>query len=134
MSVNIPAWGENSLDRLIRAVRPSIRPVRCARNVSVCLESFYLLNRAMSIFDAADRSGFRPRFTWRQNRMDKDIYLKLIVLGAVLIVALLSPILSALALTVVGWNIKDKRIADIPAVKRLIEAAPPSVKEFFNTK
>jgi len=67
--------------------------------------------------------------------MDKDIYLKLIVLGAVLIVALLSPILSALALTgLVGWNIKDKRIADIPAVKRLIEAAPPSVKEFFNTK
>ena len=42
MSVNIPAWGEKSLDRLIRAVRPSIRPVRCARNISVCLESFYL--------------------------------------------------------------------------------------------
>lgn len=67
--------------------------------------------------------------------MDKEIYLKLIVLGAVLIVALLSPILSALALTgIVGWNIKDKRIGDIAAVKGLIEVAPPSIKEFFNTK
>jgi hypothetical protein len=67
--------------------------------------------------------------------MDKEIYLKLIVLGAVLIVALLSPILSALALTgIVGWAIKDKRIGEIPTVKGLIEIAPPSVKAFFNTK
>jgi hypothetical protein len=67
--------------------------------------------------------------------MDKEIYLKLIVLGAVLIVALLSPTLSALALTgIVGWNIKDKRIGDIAAVRALIEVSPPSVKEFFNTK
>jgi hypothetical protein len=78
---------------------------------------------------------FDRHFTWKQNRMDKEIYLKLIVLGAVLIVALLSPILSALALTgIVGWNIKDKRIGDIAAVKALIEVSPPSVKEFFNPK
>ena len=67
--------------------------------------------------------------------MDKEIYLKLIVLGAVLIVALLSPTLSALALTgIVAWYIKDKRIGDIPFVKGLIEVSPPSVKAFFNTK
>ena len=67
--------------------------------------------------------------------MEKEIYLKLIVLGAVLIVALLSPTLSALALTgIVGWNIKDKRIGDIGAVKALIEVSPPNVKAFFNTK
>jgi hypothetical protein len=78
---------------------------------------------------------FDRRFTWRQNRMDKEIYLKLIVLGAVLIVALLSPVLSALALTgIVGWSIKDRRIGDIPAVRALIEVSPPSVKAFFNTK
>ncbi len=63
--------------------------------------------------------------------MDNEIYLKLAVLGAVLIVALLSPILSALALTgIVAWNIRDKKIGDIPAVKRLIE----SVKAFLTTK
>ncbi len=67
--------------------------------------------------------------------MDKEIYLKLIVLGAVLIVALLSPTLSALTLTgIVAWNIRDKKIGEIPAVKGLIEIAPPSVKAFFNTK
>jgi hypothetical protein len=89
----------------------------------------------MGASDAVDRSGFDRHFTWRQNRMDKEIYLKLIVLGAVLIVALLSPTLSALALTgIVGWNIKDKRIGDIAAVRALIEVSPPSVKEFFNTK
>jgi hypothetical protein len=78
---------------------------------------------------------FDRHFTWRQNRMEKEIYLKLIVLGAVLIVALLSPTLSALALTgIVGWSIKDKRIGDIAAVKALIEVSPPNVKAFFNTK
>ncbi len=67
--------------------------------------------------------------------MDKEIYLKLIVLGAVLILALLSPILSALALTgIVGWSIKDRKIGEIPAVKGLIDVAPPSVKAFFNPK
>ena len=46
--------------------------------------------------------------------MDKEIYLKLIVLGAVLIVALLSPILSAFALTgIVAWTIRDKKIGEI---------------------
>ncbi len=67
--------------------------------------------------------------------MDKEIYLKLIVLGAVLVVALLSPMLSALALTaIVGWSIKDKRIGETAAVKGLIDIAPPSVKAFFNPK
>jgi hypothetical protein len=67
--------------------------------------------------------------------MDKEIYLKLIVLGAVLIVALLSPILSALALTgIVAWTIRDKKISEIPLVKGLVEVAPPSVKAFFNPK
>lgn len=67
--------------------------------------------------------------------MVNELYLKLAVLGVVLIVALLSPILSALALTgVVAWTIRDKKIGDIPAVKRLIEIAPPSVKAFFATK
>jgi hypothetical protein len=67
--------------------------------------------------------------------MYNETYLKLAVLGAVLIVALLSPILSALALTgLVAWNIRDKKFGDIPAVKRLIEIAPPSVKAFFASK
>ena len=67
--------------------------------------------------------------------MDKEIYLKLIVLGAVLILALLSPIVSALALTgIVAWTIRDKKIGEIPLIKGLVEIAPPSVKTFFNPK
>ena len=66
--------------------------------------------------------------------MDQEIYLKIAVLGAVLIVALLSPILSALALTaIVGWAIRDKKIGEVPAVKALIDMAPPSIKALFTT-
>ena len=67
--------------------------------------------------------------------MYNETYLKLAVLGAVLVVALLSPMLSALALTgTVAWYIRDKRIGDIPAVKRLIEIAPSGIKSFFTAK
>ncbi len=67
--------------------------------------------------------------------MEKEIYLKLAVLGVVLVVSLLSPILSALALTaIVGWTIRDKTIGEIPAVKALIEVAPPSIKSFLTSK
>ena len=67
--------------------------------------------------------------------MDKEIYLKLIVLGAVLILALLSPIVSALALTgIVAWTIRDTKTGEIPLVKGLLEVVPPSVKAFFNPK
>ena len=67
--------------------------------------------------------------------MDSESYLKLAVLGAVLIAALLSPVLSALALTgIVGWTIRDKKIGEIPAVKRLIEAAPQGVKTLLAIK
>ena len=67
--------------------------------------------------------------------MDNEIYLKLAVLGVVLIIALLSPILSALALTgIVAWVIRDKKIGDIAVVKSLIQTVPPAIKSFFTVK
>ncbi len=67
--------------------------------------------------------------------MNQEIFLKIIILGAVLIVALLSPIFSAVALTaIVGWSIRDRKIAEIPAVKSLLEIAPQNLKTFFGIK
>ncbi len=67
--------------------------------------------------------------------MDQEIYLKLIVLGAVLIAGLLSPVLSALALTgIVAWLIRDKKIGEIPAVKSGLEMALPKVKALVSVK
>lgn len=67
--------------------------------------------------------------------MNQEIFLKIIIMGAVLIIALLSPMLSALALTaIVGWSIRDKKIGEIPAVKSLLEIAPQNLKAFFGIK
>ncbi len=67
--------------------------------------------------------------------MNQEIYLKVIVLGAVLVVALLAPMLSALSVTaIVGWYIRDKKIGEIPAVKSLLEVAPQNIKGFFGIK
>ncbi len=67
--------------------------------------------------------------------MDQEIYLKLILLGAVLLAALLSPTLSALALTgIVAWTIRDTKIGEIPAVKSFIEMTLPKVKSLVSVK
>lgn len=67
--------------------------------------------------------------------MNQELYLKIIVMGAVLVVALLSPTISALAVTaIVGWYIRDKKIGEIPAVKSLLEIAPQNIKAFFGIK
>ena len=66
--------------------------------------------------------------------MDKEIYLKLIVLGAVLILALLSPIVSALALTgIVAWTIRDKKIGEIPAGKGTSRSRSPERQGVFQS-
>jgi hypothetical protein len=61
--------------------------------------------------------------------MDAEHYLKLTVLGAILIVALVYPIVSALALTAVAaWHIQEFRIGEIALVQKVVDLTPPGIK------
>ena len=61
--------------------------------------------------------------------MDTELYLKLAVLGAILIVALVYPIVSALALTAVAaWHIQEFRIGEIALVQKVVDLTPPGIK------
>lgn len=61
--------------------------------------------------------------------MDTEIYLKLAVLGAILIVALMYPVVSALALTAVAaWHIQEFRIGEIALVQKVVALTPPGIK------
>ena len=61
--------------------------------------------------------------------MDTEHYLKLAVLGAILIVALIYPIVSALALAAVAaWHIQEFRIGEIALVQKVVDLTPPGIK------
>ncbi len=64
--------------------------------------------------------------------MDTERYLKLVVLAAILIIALVHPVVAAFALTgVAAWHLEDFRISDtalVQKVVRLIGATPPGLK------
>ncbi len=61
--------------------------------------------------------------------MDTEHYLKLAVLGAILVFALVYPIVSALALTAVAaWHIQEFRICEIALVQKVVDLAPPGIK------
>ncbi len=61
--------------------------------------------------------------------MDPEVYLKLAVLGAVLIAALVYPIITAIIITgVVAWYIQDITIGDIALVQKLLALTPPGIK------
>jgi len=53
--------------------------------------------------------------------MDTERYLKLAVLSAVLIIALVHPVVAALVLTgVAAWHLQDFRISDMALVQKVV--------------
>ncbi len=61
--------------------------------------------------------------------MDTEKYLKLAALGAVLIIALMYPIVSALVLTAVAaWHLQDVKIGDVALVQKVVRLTPPGIK------
>ncbi len=61
--------------------------------------------------------------------MDTERYLKLAVLAAILIIALVHPIVAAFALTAVAaWHIEDFSITDMALVQKLVRLTPPGIK------
>ena len=64
--------------------------------------------------------------------MEPEIYLKLAVLGAILIAALVYPIMSAIVITgVAAWHLQDIRIGDIALVQKVIDLTPPGIRTIF---
>ena len=61
--------------------------------------------------------------------MDTEKYLKLAVLAAILIIALVYPVVSALALTgVAAWHLQDFKISEMALVQKVVRLTPPGVK------
>ncbi len=61
--------------------------------------------------------------------MDTEKYLKLAVLAAILIIALVYPVVSALALTgVAAWHLQDFKISEMALVQKVVRLTPPAVK------
>lgn len=61
--------------------------------------------------------------------MDTEMYLKLAVLAAVLIAALVYSIVSALALTgIAAWHLQAIKIGDIALVQKVVALTPPGIK------
>ena len=61
--------------------------------------------------------------------MDTERYLKLAALAAVLIIALVYPVVSALVLTgVAAWHLEDFKIGDMALVQKLVRLTPPAIK------
>lgn len=61
--------------------------------------------------------------------MDTEHYLKLALLGAILIAALVYPIVSALALTAVAaWHIPEFRICETALMQKAVDLTPPGIK------
>jgi len=61
--------------------------------------------------------------------MDTEKYLKLAVLAAILIIALVYPVVSALVLTgVAAWHLQDFKISDMALVQKVAHLTPPGVK------
>ena len=67
--------------------------------------------------------------------MDTELYLKLALLGAILIVALLYPVVSALALTAVAaWHIQEFRIGETALVQKVVDLTPPGIKTILASR
>jgi hypothetical protein len=61
--------------------------------------------------------------------MDNEKYLKLAVLAALLIIALVYPVVSALALTgVAAWHLQDFKIGEMALVQKVVRLTPPAIK------
>jgi len=61
--------------------------------------------------------------------MSTERYLKLAVLAAILIIALVHPVVAAFALTgVAAWHLEDFTISDMALVQKVVRLTPPGVK------
>jgi hypothetical protein len=61
--------------------------------------------------------------------MDTERYLKLAALAAVLIIALVYPVIAALVLTgVAAWHLEDFKIGEMALVEKVVRLTPPGVK------
>jgi len=61
--------------------------------------------------------------------MDTEKYLKLAVLAAILIIALVYPVVSALVLTgVAAWHLQNFKIGDMALVQKVVQLTPPGIK------
>ncbi len=61
--------------------------------------------------------------------MSTERYLKLAALATILIVALMHPVVAALALTgVAAWRLEDFKISDMALVQKMVRLTPPAVK------
>ena len=61
--------------------------------------------------------------------MDAERYLKLAALAAVLIIALVYPVVSALVLTgVAAWHLEDFKISDMALGQKVVRLTPPAIK------
>jgi len=67
--------------------------------------------------------------------MDTEIYLKLAVLGAILIVALVYPVISALVLTAVAAShIREFKIGELALVQKVVELTPPGIQTILASR
>ena len=61
--------------------------------------------------------------------MSTERYLKLAVLAAILIIALVHPVVAAFALTgVAASQLEDFKISEMALVKKVVRLTPPAVK------
>ena len=61
--------------------------------------------------------------------MNTERYLKLAVLAAILIIALVHPVVAAFALTgVAAWHLEDFKISEMALVQKVVRLTPPAVK------
>ncbi len=61
--------------------------------------------------------------------MDTEKYLKLATLAAILIIALMYPVISALVVTgLAAWHLQDFKISDMALVQKIVRLTPPAIK------
>ena len=67
--------------------------------------------------------------------MDTEKYLKLAVLAAILIIALVYPVVSALVLTgVTAWHLQNFKISDMALVQKVVRLTPPGIKVMVTSR
>ena len=67
--------------------------------------------------------------------MDTERYLKLAVLAAVLIIALVYPVVAALALTgVAAWHLENFKISDMALTQKVVQLTPPGIKAMIMSR
>ena len=67
--------------------------------------------------------------------MTTERYLKLAALAAILIIALVYPVVAALALTgIAAWFLEDYKISEMAIVQKAVRLTPPAIKEMVMSR